>query len=203
MEQNYVFRVGQYDSRLLIPQVSKALELRMDLVSKKRYPGLWAATDKLRSFSHGRTRSRTRSRIMGILFLFLGIFLFVPGLTDPEELTGPLLIGALGILAGIFNLWSSRKNKKNPFDRSAKLFLDNISPLSQDIEVVFGESGVEMPGESIPYENFECAVQGPDIFLFTFDTRATVLQKCDLIAGEADEFWLHISGKISQNASFS
>jgi len=31
MEQNYVFQVGQYDSRLLIPQVSKALELRMDL----------------------------------------------------------------------------------------------------------------------------------------------------------------------------
>ena len=151
MEQNYVFQVGQYDSRLLIPQVSKALELRMDLVSKERYPGLWAATDKLRSFSHGRTRSRTRSRMMGVLFLFLGIFLFVPGLTDPEELTGPLLIGALGIMAGIFNLWSSRKNKKNPFDRSAKLLLDNISPLSQDIEVVFGESGVEIPGESIPF----------------------------------------------------
>lgn len=209
METRFLFQITPYDSQLLLPQVSEALKLRTDLLARERYPGLWSATDKLRVFSHGKTRSKTRSRIIGVLFLLLGIFLFIPGITAPDELTGPLFIGLLGILAGIFNIWLSRKNKKNPFEKSAKLLMESKSDLSvqQDIKIVFGELGIELPNESgtsetIPYETFECAVQGPDLFLFVFDTRVIVLQKCDLIVGETENFWSFITEKVSRSATF-
>lgn len=210
MENSFVFQVTPYDREHLLPQVSKALELRMNLLSAKKYPGIWTVTERLRGFSGGKTRSKTRSRIMGILFLLLGTFLFVPGLMDPKELTGPLLIGAVGILAGVFNLWSARKSRENPFDRSAKLLLDSKADLSasEEIDVIFDEDGMNIPDENgdpeiVPFDAFECAVKGPDLFLFVFDTRVIVLQKSDLYSENAEEFWAYISEKVPENISFS
>ena len=92
--ENYDFQVTPYDTESLLRQVSTALEKRTELISRQRYPGLWENIDRLNTMAKGRQRSSLRTRIMGIVCLVLGIFLFVPGLLKPQELLVPLLAGA-------------------------------------------------------------------------------------------------------------
>jgi len=201
----YVFRLTSYDVNRLLPQVSKALEKRTELVSRERYPNLWKNTDKINALSQGQTQSSGRTKFMSIVCLALGIFLFVPGLVKPQELLVPLLVGAVAIGAGIGGLWRSRKNKKNPFDKSAKKLLagkDNFSE-EQSIEVSFSEEGMTIPAdnggaESVPYSKFECIIEATDIFLLVYDTRVTLLQKHDLITNTVDEFRGFISNKVAK-----
>ena len=99
--------------------------------------------------SKGKQRSRVRTKVMGIICLVLGVFLFVPGLIKPQELFVPLLAGAFAIIIGIVYLYNGRKSKKNAFDKSAKLLLmgkDNISA-KQSIVVSFSESGMEIQAD--------------------------------------------------------
>lgn len=45
-EPRFVFRLTAYDTKALLPQVSRALELRNEIVSRAKYPFLWKAKDK-------------------------------------------------------------------------------------------------------------------------------------------------------------
>lgn len=205
---NYVFQITRYDTTTLLPQVSEALEKRTELNSRERYPGLWEIIDKLNAMSRGKKRSSFCTKIMAIICLVLGIFLFVPGLLNPQELTVPLIAGAFAIATGILYLYSSRKSRKNrkkSFDKSAKLLLmgkDNI-PAKQSIVVSFSEIGMEIRVDgndslSIPYTDFESMLETADLFLFVYDTRITVLQKKDLTSKATDDFCNFISKNVPQ-----
>jgi len=197
---SFIFRLSPYNTDKLLPQTAKALEKRMELLSRKRYPRLSNATDRLNDLSQGRTRSKTRIRILSVIYLLLGLFLLIPGLVKPEELTIPLIIGAIGVCYGILGLWSSRKGKKNRFERSAGLLLagkDTFS-VSQNILVSFSESGMILPAAKekdkfVPYDKFECMIETEDLFLFVHDTRVTLLQKTDLTKGSVSAFLAFLS----------
>lgn len=203
--ENYNFQITPYDTESLLQQVSKALEKRNEFVSRERYPGLWENIDKLNAMSKGKRRSSLRSKIMGVICLVLGIFLFVPGLMEPQELLVPLLTGAFAIVIGIVYLYIGRKDKKNPFDKSAKLLLmgkDTISA-KQSIMVSFSESGMEIQvddkeSQRIPYSDFESMIETMDLFLFVHDTRITTLQKKDLTSKATTDFHNFISKNIPQ-----
>ena len=204
--ENYNFQITPYDIESLLPQVSKALEKRTEFVSRERYPGLWENIDKLNAVSKGKRRSSLRSKIMSIICLVLGVFLFVPGLMKPQELLVPLLVGAFAIVIGIVYLYIGRKDKKNPFDKSARLLLmgkDTISA-KQSIMVSFSESGMEIRADDkepqhIPYSDFESMIETEDLFLFVHDTRITVLQKKDLTSNDITDFRNFISRNVPQS----
>lgn len=204
--ENYNFQITSYDIESLLPQVSKALEKRTEFVSRERYPGLWENIDKLNAVSKGKRRSSLRSKIMSIICLVLGVFLFVPGLMKPQELLVPLLVGAFAIVIGIVYLYIGRKDKKNPFDKSARLLLmgkDTISA-KQSILVSFSESGMEIRADDkepqhIPYSDFESMIETEDLFLFVHDTRITVLQKKDLTSNDITDFRNFISRNVPQS----
>lgn len=204
--ENYNFQITPYDIESLLPQVSKALEKRTEFVSRERYPGLWENIDKLNAVSKGKRRSSLRSKIMSIICLVLGVFLFVPGLMKPQELLVPLLVGAFAIVIGIVYLYIGRKDKKNPFDKSARLLLmgkDTISA-KQSIMVSFSESGMEIRADDrepqhIPYSDFESMIETEDLFLFVHDTRITVLQKKDLTSNDITDFCNFISRNVPQS----
>ncbi len=197
----YIFKLSPYDIDGLLPQVSKALEKRTELVSRERYPGLWKQTDKLRA-SSGQGQNRFRTKVLSILCILLGIFLLVPGLVKPQELLVPLLVGAVAVGAGIGGLWRSRKHKKNPFDKSAKLLLaGKNAELSESVEVEFAENGMTIPTENgatetVSYDKFECAIETEDSILFVFEERVTLLQKRDLVCGMPEEFCAFCAEKI-------
>ena len=189
------FQLTPYDTQRLLPQVSKALEKRTELISRERYPALWKITDRISGGKPAQPRSRLRTKCMAVLCLVLGIFLFVPGVTDPQELLVPLIAGALAIIIGILYLWRSRKHRKNPFDRSAQKLLAGKETLSTQspVTVTFSENGMTFPPsqgkqETVPYTGFSLVVETQELILMVFDTRVTVLQKRDLQGGNVEGF---------------
>lgn len=202
-DTDYIFHISPYDTEKLLPQVSRALEKRTEMVSRERFPGLWKHTDRFRSMARGRKRSRLRTRGMSALCLAAGIFLAVPGLMEPRELFVPLLVGAAAMGAGIIGLWQSRARKKNPIDRAAKILLEgkDKSSAEQAASVSFSEEGMTVPAgggkaEFVPYREFECAVETADSFLFVFGGRVLLLQKMDLKAECIGDFCSLISEKV-------
>ena len=104
MEQRFTFQLTPLDAAHLRPQVSRALEKRVELVSRQRCPRMWKLTDKLNgagssSQSGGRSQRRHRG-LLGLMNWSLGVFLLMPGLMAPQELTFPLIVGAVGFGAG-------------------------------------------------------------------------------------------------------
>ena len=202
-DMSFTFHLHPYDMETLLPQASKALEKRNELISRKKYPGLWSLTDQLNTMTQRRTRSKLCTRLLSILCLAVGIFLFVPGLMKPQELLVPLLAGAVALGAGIGGLWRSRKRRKTPFDKSAKKLLAGKDQITAEdaVMVTFSEDGMSFPTgsgntESVPYSGFECAIETADLFLFVYGERITVLQKTDLTEGDIDNLCILLSEQI-------
>ena len=186
----YLFQISSYDISRLLPQVSKALETRSEHLSRERYPKMWRSIDRLPSPSRGAKRSRLRTRLFSILCLAAGIILVVPGLMEPKELLVPLVVGAAAIVLGITRLWLTRKNRENPFDRSARLLLEgkDQTPESPAPVVSFSDQGMTFSEkdktEFVPYSDFESAWETEDTLLLVFGQRVTLLQKRDLVQGD-------------------
>lgn len=207
---SYIFQISPYDTNKLLPQISKALEKRTELISRERFPGMWKLTDKFNSMAQGKTKSRLRTRIMSMICISLGIFLFIPGLMEPQELFVPLLTGAAAIGAGIGGLWRGRKHKKNPFDRAAELLLNGTDGISteQGVIVSFTDDGMIMTSDDadtvfVAYGDFEFAIETADTFLFAYGNHVTVLQKMDLTTNNIDEFYKFILVKIGKCQSIA
>lgn len=202
------FQIHPYDVEALRPQVSRALEKRTELRSRKSVPGLWKITDRFRTMGKAPegvlNRRRRRGRLWSAACLALGIFLLVPGLMDPESLWLLAAVGAVDIVWGAVSLWMGRKRRvrANPFDKSAGALLqgkDRI-PLGT-VQAVFSEAGMTIADaereETVPYSDFECCVETEDILLFVYQERATVLQKRDLAAGDLDSLRDFLSARFA------
>ena len=206
--ENYIFQISPYDINCLLTQVSKALEKRTELISRERYPDMWQFTDRMNTAAQGKSRSSFRTKLLSIVCLVVGIFLLVPGLIKPQELFMPLLAGTAALMIGIVGLWCSRKNKKNPFDKSAKLLLTgkDVIPEGQAITVIFSDNGMTIPADNnntefVSYNDFECAIETTDAFLFVYGDRVTVLQKKDLTTDNLKDFSDQISEKVTKYQS--
>lgn len=206
-ERTFVFHISSYDVDTLLPQLSKALEARSEFLSRERYPEMWNATDKLNAKNAERTPQPAMSRAKSILFLLVGIFLLVPGLVKPQEMLVLLLFGLIGVIAGIRGLLGNRAagtgRMKRRFDASAKQMLAGKDQLAENdrIDIMFSEAGMTIPAEEggaecVGYDVFEIVVEASDLYLLVFDTRVTVLQKCDLQGGDFTAFRTFLGEKV-------
>ena len=100
----FCFSFHAFDTEALLPQVSRALETRTELVSREKVPGLWKVTDRLNDRPAPAESSPMRGRVLGIVFLVLGLLLFLPSAMQPKELLGPLVGGAVAILWGLWRI---------------------------------------------------------------------------------------------------
>lgn len=188
--RRFVFRLTPYDTELLLPQVRKALKMRTELLSRQRYPALWAQTDRFRKMSKGRTRSRLRTTVMSLLCLVLGLVLLVPGLMEPEELFVPLVAGAVAVLSGAMGLWSVCRKPRDAFDAPARKLLSGAENIpSGQGSVIFTPEGFEISGaetesQQVPYSEVETAVKTADALLIVYADRVMLLQDRDLAEGE-------------------
>jgi len=201
----YVFHISAYDSNKLLPQVSKALEKRTELISRKRFPFMWKLTDSFNSLSRKKPKNRPQTSIAAIICFALGIFLFIPGIAEPQKLFVPLITGAAAIAVGAAGLWRGKKRRENAFDKPARKLLTGIGNISAQhkVTVSFSDDGMTLAAANadavfVAYNDFECAVETEDIFLFVYRDCVTVLQKSDLEATRIDGFHKFISGKIEK-----
>ena len=186
----YLFQISSYDISRLLPQVSKALKKRSEHLSRERYPKMWRYIDRLPSPSRGAKRSRLRTRLFSILCLAAGVILVVPGLMESKELLVPLVAGAAAVVLGASGLWRTRKNREKPFDRSARLLLEekDQTPENPAPVVSFSDEGMSLSSQGeaafIPYSDFESTWETEDTLLLVFGQRVTLLQKRDLVQGD-------------------
>lgn len=215
------FEIGPYDTGKLLPQLSRALELRTELYSRQRLPLLWRWTDWLRGRNNGRTERRLRARILSLLCLALGLFLLIPGLMEPRELLTPLLVGVASTLAGLAGLWRSRKRKEsspgqgaahgpwrgrrnNPFDQAARKLLQGKEALSAEeaLSASFSQEGMVLYQGAIqlalvPYGDFTEVFETADAWLLIHGDQAVVLQRKDLRGGDAAGLRAALSARIA------
>ncbi len=185
-ENGFLFLLTKPDVDKLLSQTALALETRVQAQARQKSPSLWKWTDRLSARST--VKRRPASRWSGVLCLVLGVFLFVPGLLRPAELTLPLIVGAVGIAAGLCSLLRGRRGAGGSFTRSARQLLEGLKAGAQ---VRLDESGLYLCPEGmepvpVPFEKFELAVEAEDIFLLFFLNSVLLLQKKDLSEGDAD-----------------
>ena len=204
--ENVVFRfhLTAYDAALL-PQVSRALEKRTELLSREKVPGLWKLTDRLNDRSASAGASPIRGRVLGTVFLALGLLLFIPGAMQPKELPGPLLGGAVAILWGIWRIWATLNHPGSNFTSAAEKLLAGKEsiPSEQQLCVTFAGEGMTLSAAdgapvTVPYTDLSCVIETPDLFLLAHDSRATLLQKRDLEGGDVDSFCAFLAEKAAR-----
>lgn len=181
----YRFCITAPDKDILLPQVSRLLEQAVQTVSREQYPQLWKLTDRLNSVPKASEKTlkhrRIRAKIRSVIFLLLGIFLFVPGILKPAELTGALVVGAGAIVCGIGGLRQNRKTKtRDPrYDRAAAQLLEEYAA-DESSEIVFSETGSSADGSSV--------FEAEELFLLFTQSGTEILVKKDLREGNIEEF---------------
>ena len=124
----FVFKPEKLTPELL-EQISSALAKRAELASRKRFPNLWKKTDALGEKKMPEDvlhRRKIRRVIYGVFLIAAGIFLFIPGLMKPKELTVPLIVGAFSLINGIFAVLP-RKNAAEKYEKTAKRLVSAIN----------------------------------------------------------------------------
>ncbi|NMA83970.1 MAG: hypothetical protein GX962_08910 [Epulopiscium sp.] len=198
----FVFVLTKYNSASFKPQVSKALEKRTEIVSRKEHPKVWKYVDKMNSKEKASEevlkKRHSRYKIYGVFLQILGFFLLIPSLMEPKEMLIPLLVGAFTVGIGILNFRYGRKSKKvklTSFDKAAiKLF--NEYEKIPTVTVTFTNDKVQLVGNvAISYSEIEKIFITEDLFILIWNKRITVLQKKDLSSCNVEEFTNFITYK--------
>lgn len=195
---NYIFEMQPHDAEPLLAQVSRALEKRTELMSRKQYASLWKVTDRLNERQKDSAGPGRVHKGLTIFNLILGSFLLLTALLAkmqgrPMDET-VLFVGVLAVGVGILRLRTEPMKSKTQkrFDRAAGMLLEKLADIQPgQIRITFDENGMEMwegeAAEQVPYSKFECIVEEEDLFLVTFDDKAMVLPKADLTHGSTED----------------
>lgn len=192
----FIFVLTKYNQVSFKPQVSKALEKRTELVSRKKLPKIWKYTDKMnskRKTSEEGLKNRRGRYIYGIILLLLGFFLLIPSLMEPKEMLIPLLVGAFTVGIGILNIRYGIKSKRvkiTSFDKAGiKLFSEYEKIPTVKVTVTFTSDKVQLvENVTIDYSEIEKFFITEDLFILIWNERITVLQKKDLSSCNVEEF---------------
>lgn len=192
----YVFKMTKCDESFK-GQVSKVLEKRTELNSRKRYGKIWGIIDRLNSKEKASQKVLEkrckRYRIYGVLLILLGLFLLLPSLLDPKEMLIPLLVSLFTIFVGILNFRYGRKSKKikeTSFDKGAVILYKEYEKLPAGEGIItFNEDTIQLVGDfTISYKEIETIFITEDLFILIWNERITVLQKKDLSSSNLEDF---------------
>lgn len=212
----FIFRLSSYDDPALEEETAQLLAQRLEERSREAVPGIWAATDRLNAYAArgpGREKRRTRYRVYGIILIALGVFALVPGLAEPRT---PALIGAgaVGIVSGILEFYLTRKKQAPALPaacrrEAARLLeqrrsMDGSLP-SKRAEVRFDSVGLSLwaGGETktVAYGEITGIYESERLWLLLYsDEQALLLQKKDLVVGDAAEFGPYLRRNITQQS---
>lgn len=208
----FTFQLSNYSDPALDEETVRLLVQRLEASSRKTLPGMWAATDKLTAYAAkgpGREKRRTRYRIYGAVLLALGIFLLVPGLTEPRS---PGLTAAGG-LAAVWGLWSLCFRGRQPAPpavcrREAAELLKMRRGIDWGLpenrtELRFHESGLSISAgdrtEDVPYGDMSGIFETERLWLLLYGAnQAILLQKKDMTEGDKAEFPSYLREKITK-----
>ena len=207
----FVFRLSNYDASDLKQETARLLQQRVEAHSRQTLPKVWKVTDKLNSRKKASpealARRRRLRRIYGVFLLILGVIALVPGLMKPRI---PSLIGAGAgaVVVGLAELWLSVERKPSAPPLYCRQMAEELLAGRQAVdwskvrgEVRFDDSGAAlMTGETqelADYQELTGVFETERLWLVVDEkSMALLLQKKDLVSGEADAFLPYLQGKI-------
>ena len=203
-EIEFIFQVKEYDTEALLPQVSKALQRRLELRNQQLRPGKAVPAEMT---EEQRKRAKIKNIIVGIIWLVVGIYLLFSGIVKGEGGKWNVIIGAVAAFVGVKGLLPQRKlPNTEKFEKAAQEFLDEHKGVADDKErqVCFSDEEMivvtgaleDLDQEAIPYEDVEFAMETEDIFLLVHGGRGVLLQKSDLTLGTVEEFRDYIDSHV-------
>lgn len=202
-EIEFIFQVKEYDADALLPQVSKALQRRLELRNQQVRPG---KVDPSKMTEEQRKQTKIKNMIWGIIWIAVGIYFLVSGFMKQENNTMSIVIGALALLFGVKRLIPQRKPSSDRFDKAAKEFLDghkeNLGEEEHQIcfsdeEMIIVTGAIEdLDQEAVTYDEVEFAMETEDIFLLVHGGRGVMLQKKDITLGTVEEFRDYIADHV-------
>jgi len=204
----FVFHLSGYDAPGLEDETAELLHQRLEARSRAVVPGMWKVTDRLNARADkGPEKRQGRRRIYGVILIALGVFALVPGLTEPRI---PSLIGAgiFAIFAGVLNFCLPRERK--PLTPPASCRKEAAELLAgrrsmdwenAQAEVRFDETGAVLSAadgqETVLYGDMTGVFETPRLWLLVCGgEKALLLQKKDLVSGEAGAFPDYLRGKM-------
>ena len=170
-------------------QLARGLDLRTELKSRRKFPGLWKKTDELneKNTDDALKRRKTKNTVFGIFFLLLGIFLLVPGLKT-GGLNGPVVGGVIGLFVGINYLSPKSKNPPKKCQQMAQKLLDMRRTIPY-ARARFTEEGLTInAGSTIPYHGIEGMLETEDLYLMIINNSAMFFIKTELMEGTCEDF---------------
>ena len=208
----FVFRLSRYDAPGLEAETAELLRRRLEARSRQVMPGMWKVTDRLNARAAkgpGLEKRRRRCRIYGTVLIALGVFALVPGLMEPR-IPGLIFAGSLAVFSGMAEFCLA--GAKGPLQPSASCRKEAAELLRLRREtdwealrakVRFDEAGWSLHtaegGGRTAYDQLEGVFETERLWLLVDKKeQALLLQKKDLVSGEAGEFAPCLRGKIIQ-----
>ncbi len=206
----FLFQISNYDEPALDVETAQLLCQRLEAHSRRALPGMWKVTDSMNKYAGegpGRRKRRGRARVYGVILIALGIFVLVPCLVEPREPT-LILVGAVAIIAGLFSLFLTRKEKTDVVPASCKKEAEKLLEGRRAInwnnansKVEFDEKGMTISSgenrETVSYNQISEMFESKHLWLLIYGReKALLLQKKDLVSGDADLF----TSQILENA---
>ena len=189
----------------LLPQLTHATKMRIESLSRLKYPAMWERADKTAANDTPEKKAARdkaaaiRYRLWGFVLCALGVFLLVPTLLTNGSITFGCVVGALAVLLGLsrlFGKYVSAEDKQNArFAASAKQLLHqlNRAQASGAPTIRFSEEEMTMitpngSEEVVPYTAMEYVIEEDDLIMITFGTRVTVIRQSEITEGDIDAF---------------
>lgn len=205
-----LFRLSAYDDPALDGETAQLMDELLEAKSRSVMPGLWRLTDWLDGYAAkgpGSGRRGIRYRVYEAVLLALGVFLLIPGLTDPKGLSVPLAAGALGTALGLVLLLSpGRRRPSGPSSQARKAAAELLARMrgldGGDVCVRFDRSGMACleRGQAVrtaPWSELTHVSQSRSAWLVGWgESGALLLQKKDLAAGDAEGFFSRMEEDI-------
>ena len=205
----FLFQISNYDDPSLENETAELLRQRLEAHSRSALPGMWKMTDRMHIYAEkgpGRKKRQGRYRVYTVILIALGIFVLVPGLAEPRN-PALIIVGAAAIIAGLLELFLARKEKAVAIPASCKNEAEKLLHGRRAIDwtnagakIAFDETGMAVffgeKQETVPYGQISEVFESEHLWLLLYSgEKALLLQKKDLVSGEAASFAAHILEK--------
>ena len=211
-DEMFLFQISDYDDPALDGETAELFRQRFEALSRNTVPFQWDEADEEPDNSAPKRLSQTVQWVIyGILVVALVMVALIPGLTESGMPTAILLVSVAAIFI-FLAICLAREKKPLPISEScqkeAQEFLAKrraINWAENTVKILFDGSGMtifdEKRRETVPYREMKSLFETEDFCLLTYgDNQSLLIQRRDLVSGNALKFLFFLHGKIEENA---